>query len=96
MRNIMLLQLGDANVEGLTVRFAPDGRSLVVAASFGICFVIDLDYYRRAIANTVPFVLNSPEFDDLRSSPGAERVRAWAKEITERPWPRLGPDAAGR
>jgi WD40 repeat protein len=96
MRNIMMLQLGDANVEGLTVRFAPDGRSLVVAASFGVCFVIDLDYYRRAIANTVPFVLGSPEFDDLRSSPGADLVRAWAKEITERPWPRLGPDAAGR
>jgi WD40 repeat protein len=94
MRNVLLLPVGDANVEGLTVRFSPDGRALVVSGSFGVCFVIDLDYYRRAIANTVPYVLGSPGFEDLRSSPGADRVRAWAEEVAAQPWPRLGPDAA--
>lgn len=88
-RNLMLLSLGDAAVEGLVTRFSPDGRSLVVTGSYGVCFVIDLEYYDRVIANHASVAASARR--DVEIDPAEFAVlRGWANSVLNQPWPRLG------
>ena len=88
-RNLFLLSVGEAAVEGLVVRFSPDGRSLVVTGSYGVAFVLDLEYYDRAIANQVGnAILRVPQTTDALAR--AAELKAWADQVIVKPWPRLG------
>ncbi len=88
-RNLLLISLGEAAVEGLVVRFSPDGKSLVVTGSYGVAFVLDLEYYDRAIANQVGnAILRVPQTTDALAR--AAELKTWADQVIAKPWPRLG------
>jgi WD40 repeat protein len=88
-RNLLRLSVGEAAVEGLTVRFSPDGKSLAVTGSYGVAFVLDLGYYDRAIAIQVG-IATAKLAEGAKSSPKIAELKAWADQVTAMPWPRLG------
>lgn len=91
MRNVLLLKLGDANVEGISARFSPDGKAIVVCGSVGTAMVIDLAYYERAIANHTSIVLDREGLSHTTDDPKIQGLREWAARVRSQPWPRLGP-----
>jgi WD40 repeat protein len=76
-----------------SVSFTPDGKTLV-AAGHGETpiHVWDLEYYNRHIAGNLEHQIARYR-DERDISVQAEQLRAWAKDVLRRPWPRIGPHA---
>ena len=90
-RNVLTLEpFGGA--DALSVSFTPDGKTLVAAGFDGSLCVWDLEYYDRHIAGNLEYQIDRLR-DDLGDSIQTERLRAWAKDVLRRPWPRIGPHA---
>lgn len=88
-RNLLLLTIGDAAVEGIVTRFSPDGKTMVVTGSYGVCFVLDLEYYDRVIANharVAAAARNDIEIDPAEFA----SLNQWTNGMLDQPWPRLG------
>ena len=90
-RNVLTLEpFGGA--DALSVSFTPDGKTLVSAGFDGSLCVWDLEYYDRHIAGNLEYQI-ARHRDELGDSIQVEPLRAWAKEVLRRPWPRIGPHA---
>lgn len=90
-RNVLTLDpFGGA--DALSVSFSPDGKTLVAAGFDGSLCVWDLEYYDRHIAGNLEYHIDRLS-DELGDSIRANSVRAWADDVLQRPWPRIGPRA---
>jgi len=90
-RNVLTLEpFGGA--DALSVSFTPDGKTLVAAGFDGSLCIWDLEYYDRHIAGNLEYQI-ARLGDELGDSIQTEPLRAWAKEVVRRPWPRIGPYA---
>ncbi|XVJ60577.1 MAG: protein kinase [Tepidisphaera sp.] len=88
-RNLLLLTIGDAAVEGIVTRFSPDGKTLVVTGSYGVCFVLDLEYYDRVIANHARVSASARGEAEIDPAEFAA-LNQWTNRLLAQPWPRLG------
>lgn len=70
------------------VAFSPDGRSLAVCGAEGELFLWDLAYCDHHIAGNLDYWLSRAGVRSLESGAASE-LRAWAKQVLARPWPRI-------
>ena len=77
-----------------TVSFGPDGNALVVGGHGGAT-IWDLAYFDRHVAGNLPYQLKRFEAE-LEGEIDGEALRAWARDVLARPWPKYaarGPSA---
>ena len=73
----------------LTVALGPDGHTVVAAGASDDVLVYDLAYFERHMAGNLEQQLErlSEEWADETH---AASLRAWARGVLARPWPRWG------
>ncbi len=81
--------------DALSVSFTPDGKTLVASGFDGSLCVWDLEYYDRHIAGNLEYQMERLG-DELGDSIQTDHLRAWAKEVLNRPSPRIGQHAPKR
>ncbi len=90
-RNV--LTFGRFDDSASSVSFTPDGKTLVAAGHGKAQLQVwDLEYYDRHIAGNLEHQI-ARHRDELKNSMQPEQLRAWAKDVLRRPWPRIGPRA---
>ncbi|HNQ22548.1 MAG TPA: protein kinase [Phycisphaerae bacterium] len=90
-RNVLTLDGFDDTAS--SVSFSPDGKTLVTAGHGEAQLQVwDLEYYDRHIAGNLEHQV-ARHRDELSHSMQTGELRAWAKEVLRRPWPRIGPHA---
>jgi len=81
--------------DALSATFTPDGKTLVASGFDGSLCIWDLEYYDRHIAGNLEYQIDLLR-DELGDAVQTEHLRAWAKDVLRRPWPRIGPGAQRR
>jgi WD40 repeat protein len=90
-RNVMTLEPFGGS-DALSVCFTPDGKTLVAAGFDGSLCVWDLEYHDRHIAGNLDYQIRRLR-GGLDDRIQAGSLRAWAKNVLRRSWPRIGPHA---
>lgn len=93
-RNVLTLDAFGGS-DALSVSFTPGGKTLVAAGFDGSLCVWDLEYYDRHIAGNLEYQMERLG-DELGDTIQTEHLRAWAKDVLNRSWPRIGPHAPTR
>ncbi len=90
-RNVLTLDAFGGS-DALSVPFTPDGKTLVASGFDGSLCAWDFEYYDRHIAGNLEYQLEQLR-EELGSDIRTDDLRAWAAEVRNRTWPRIGPHA---